>query len=103
VAIWIAAAVFSFIHFQFYGFFPRLFLGAFFGYLYVWFRCIWVPIAAHFFNNAWTLTMHYLYKQKNITIDPAEMINSIPWWSALLSVVLVGFYIRRLRAYRINS
>jgi membrane protease YdiL (CAAX protease family) len=103
VAIWIAAAVFSFIHFQFYGFFPRMFLGAFFGYLYVWFRSIWIPIAAHFFNNAWTLLMHYLYQQKNITIDPAEMVNSIPWWSALLSVVLVGFYIRRLHTYRNES
>jgi membrane protease YdiL (CAAX protease family) len=103
VAIWLAAAIFSFIHFQFYGFFPRMFLGAFFGYLYVWFRSIWVPIAAHFFNNAWTLLMHYLYQKKNITIDPMEMVNSIPWWSALLSVVLVGFYIRRLHTYRTES
>lgn len=102
-AIWIAAAIFSFIHFQFYGFFPRMFLGAFFGYLYVWFRSIWVPIAAHFFNNAWTLMMHYLYQQKNIEIDPMEMVKSIPWWSALLSVVLVGFYIRRLHTYRTES
>ena len=103
VAIWLAAAIFSFIHFQFYGFFPRMFLGAFFGYLYVWFRSIWVPIAAHFFNNAWTLLMHYLYQKKNISIDPMEMVNSIPWWSALLSVVLVGFYIRRLHTYRTES
>jgi membrane protease YdiL (CAAX protease family) len=103
VAIWLAAAIFSFIHFQFYGFFPRMFLGAFFGYLYVWFRSIWVPIAAHFFNNAWTLLMHYLYQQKNISIDPSKMVNSIPWWSALLSVVLVAFYIRRLLTYRSES
>lgn len=100
VAIWLAAAIFSFIHFQFYGFFPRMFLGAFFGYLYVWFRSIWVPIAAHFFNNGWTLLMHYLYQQKNIAIDPMDMVKEIPWWSAVLSVVLVGFYIRRLHTYR---
>ncbi len=60
VAIWMSAGIFSFIHFQFFGFFPRLLLGAFFGYLYVWNRNIWIPIAAHFFNNGWTLTMHYL-------------------------------------------
>lgn len=100
VAIWLAAAIFSFIHFQFYGFFPRLFLGAFFGYLYVWFQSIWVPIAAHFFNNAWTLLMHYLYQQKNISIDPSNMQQAIPWWSALFSVILVVFYIRRLQTNR---
>lgn len=100
MAVWISAAIFSFIHFQFYGFFPRLFLGAFFGYLYVWFRSIWVPIAAHFFNNAYSLTMHYMYQQKQINIDPEQMVSVIPWWSALLSVVLIGFYVRRLHQYK---
>lgn len=102
VAVWLAAAIFSFIHFQFFGFFPRLLLGAFFGYLYVWFRTIWVPILAHFFNNGWTLTMHYMYQQKGIAIDPEKMGEMIPWWSALLSVVLIAFYIRRLYQYRIQ-
>lgn len=99
-AIWIAAAIFSFIHFQFYGFFPRLLLGAFFGYLYVWFRTIWVPIAAHFFNNGWTLTMHYMYQQKQIDIDPEQMGTLIPWWSALISLILIAFYVKRLHDYR---
>lgn len=100
VAVWVAAAIFSFIHFQFYGFFPRLFLGAFFGYLYVWFRTIWVPIVAHFFNNGWTLTMHYMYQQKQIDIDPEQMGTLIPWWSALVSLILVAFYVKRLHDYR---
>jgi hypothetical protein len=100
VAIWVSAAIFSFIHMQFYGFFPRLFLGAFFGYLYVWFRTIWVPIAAHFFNNAWTLLMHYLYQQKQIQINPEEMGAMVPWWSALLSVALVAFYVKRLYTFK---
>jgi hypothetical protein len=102
-AIWIAAAIFSFIHFQFYGFFPRLFLGAFFGYLYVWFRNIWVPILAHFFNNGWTLTMHYMYQQKQIDIDPEQMGTMIPWWSAIISLVLVAFYMKRLHDYKSDS
>jgi membrane protease YdiL (CAAX protease family) len=102
-AIWIAAAIFSFIHFQFYGFFPRLFLGAFFGYLYVWLRNIWVPILAHFFNNGWTLTMHYMYQQKQIDIDPEQMGTMIPWWSAIISLVLVAFYMKRLHDYKSDS
>lgn len=51
VAIWITAFVFSAIHFQFYGFVPRLLLGAFFGYLYVWSGSIWLPIFMHALNN----------------------------------------------------
>ena len=64
VAIWVSAALFSAVHFQFYGFLPRMLLGAVFGYLYVWSGNLWVPILAHFVNNAFTLLMVYLYQQK---------------------------------------
>ncbi|MEM8969584.1 MAG: CPBP family intramembrane glutamic endopeptidase, partial [Bacteroidota bacterium] len=36
MAIWLSAICFSAIHLQFYGFFPRLLLGALFGYLFYW-------------------------------------------------------------------
>ncbi len=49
--IWIAAILFSALHIQFYGFVPRVLLGAIFGYLLVWSGSIWLPIIAHFFNN----------------------------------------------------
>ncbi|MDR1980501.1 MAG: CPBP family intramembrane metalloprotease [Tannerellaceae bacterium] len=49
--IWIAAVVFSTVHMQFYGFLPRLLLGAYFGYLLYWTRSIWVPVFAHFVHN----------------------------------------------------
>jgi hypothetical protein len=103
VAIWLSAGIFSFIHFQFFGFFPRLLLGAFFGYLYVWNRNIWIPIAAHFFNNGWTLTMHYLYQQKQIAVDPEKMGVITPWWSVVISLALVLFYIRRLYNMRLEK
>lgn len=50
--IWIAAALFSAFHMQFYGFLPRMLLGAYFGYLLYWSRNIWIPVFAHFTNNA---------------------------------------------------
>jgi membrane protease YdiL (CAAX protease family) len=103
LAIWLSAGIFSFIHFQFFGFFPRLLLGAFFGYLYVWNRNIWIPIAAHFFNNGWTLTMHYLYQQKQIAVDPEKMGEITPWWSVVISLALVLFYIRRLYNMRLEK
>ena len=36
LAIWSAAFIFSAVHLQFFGFFPRLLMGAYFGYLVVW-------------------------------------------------------------------
>lgn len=52
VAIWTAAVVFSALHFQFFGFVPRVILGALFGYLYWWSGNIWVNATAHALNNS---------------------------------------------------
>jgi membrane protease YdiL (CAAX protease family) len=51
VAVWVAAIIFSAIHFQFYGFFPRMILGAALGYLLVYGKSLWLPIVAHALNN----------------------------------------------------
>jgi len=56
----IAAAVFSGIHMQFQGFIPRFALGVAFGYLLEVTGSIWVPIFAHFFNNAIAATGYML-------------------------------------------
>jgi len=49
--ILVTAALFSTIHFQFYGFIPRLILGLGFGYLFYLTRSLWSAIIAHFVNN----------------------------------------------------
>lgn len=58
--VWMAAFIFSAIHMQFYGFLPRLLLGAAFGYLFIWSNNIWVPIAAHFVQNATSVVVAWL-------------------------------------------
>ena len=93
VAIWFAAFVFSFIHFQFYGFFPRMLLGALFGYLYHWTKNIWVPIFAHFVNNGFTLLMAYLYSTKAVEVN-IEDTKSVPLSMALGSLVLTAIFLR---------
>lgn len=50
--IWVTAFVFSAFHLQFYGFVPRLLLGAFFGYLLCWTGSLWLPILIHAVNNS---------------------------------------------------
>lgn len=52
VVIWLTAFIFSAIHLQFYGFVPRMLLGAYFGYLLYWSKSIWLPVFAHFINNS---------------------------------------------------
>lgn len=51
VAIWLVAFVFSALHMQFFGFVPRMLLGAYFGYLLLWSGSLWVPVTAHMLNN----------------------------------------------------
>jgi membrane protease YdiL (CAAX protease family) len=52
VAIWITAMLFSLIHAQFYGFLPRMIMGALLGYFVIWSGSLWTSIFAHFVNNA---------------------------------------------------
>ncbi len=59
-AIWLAAIIFSLLHFQPYGFVPRVLLGAFFGYLYYWSGSLWLSATAHAFNNSMVVVMTWL-------------------------------------------
>lgn len=60
VSIIFVAVIFSAFHMQFFGFFPRLLLGIWFGYLVVWTRSLWVPIIAHALNNSLVVVATYL-------------------------------------------
>ncbi|MGF7140297.1 CPBP family intramembrane glutamic endopeptidase [Roseimarinus sediminis] len=69
-AIWITAILFSALHLQFYGFFPRAVLGAMFGYMLVWSGNLWLPVLAHFINNTAAVIAYYLYHNGTLKIDP---------------------------------
>jgi membrane protease YdiL (CAAX protease family) len=68
-AIWITAFIFSFIHFQFYGFLPRMVLGALFGYMVVWTGSLWTSIAAHGLHNA----LAFMAFREAGTMEPQEI------------------------------
>lgn len=72
IAIWSAAFIFSAIHFQFFGFFPRMLLGAFFGYLYWWSGNIWVNSFAHALNNSLVIISTWLIN-KGILSEEFDM------------------------------
>ncbi len=91
VAVWLAAILFSAMHMQFYGFIPRLLLGAMLGYLLVWSGNLWWPIIAHFVNNAAAVIFTYFYQNNMSTFDPDkigvgyEQMNMV-----ILSIVCTG-------------
>jgi membrane protease YdiL (CAAX protease family) len=62
LSIWLTALIFSIVHFQFYGFLPRLFLGAILGYLFSYTRNLWIPILLHFLNNATVIVFNFFWK-----------------------------------------
>jgi membrane protease YdiL (CAAX protease family) len=95
-AIFLSAFIFSSIHFQFYGFFPRLVLGILFGYLFYWSGNLWLPVIAHFFNNAFAVTLIYMKsdlarKAENFGTG-SEMVPSVIISALLLSIILYQLY-----------
>lgn len=94
VTIWITAILFSAFHMQFYGFLPRLLLGAYFGYLLYWSRSIWLPVFAHFINNAFAviaMSTHQLKDNEYINgeIPDNEIATYTIWAFVMLSIFLV--------------
>lgn len=104
LAVWIAAIIFSVCHFQFFGFVPRLLLGAFFGYLLLWTSCLWLPVLIHIFNNG-IYIVHNWIAARNGVVAAASPEDGIPvsptdWLIIALSVILtiVGLYLIRRSA-----
>ena len=89
VGVWLAAAIFSAIHLQFFGFVPRFVLGLVLGYLYEWSGNILVSMAAHFTQNALQLVLIYLFQSHRLpsTFDP-DSTAPLPWPAVLVSAAL---------------
>lgn len=94
LAIWVTAALFSFIHFQFYGFLPRMVLGALLGYLVIWTQSIWPAILAHFTNNALAVVLFYQNGEQLTPPTPSTNDMGIYLSSILLTAGLGWFFYR---------
>jgi membrane protease YdiL (CAAX protease family) len=98
--IWIAACLFSAFHMQFYGFLPRMLLGAYFGYLLYWSRNIWIPVFAHFTNNAFAVICmsDEQLKQNEFISGEVTTPNLLPYIvMAVIGLVLFYFCGKRLK------
>lgn len=101
MAVWLAAIVFSAVHFQFFGFLPRVLLGAFFGYLLLWSGSVWLAVAAHAFNNVMYVLLTYLTGSGDPQIGSAGV---APWVFPMVSAVLTaGCLVALYRSRRVEA
>lgn len=98
VAIWIVAIVFSAMHFQFYGFVPRVLLGAYFGYLLIWTGSIWAPILAHTLNNMMFVIVAWKQVRDGGVITDEPTLYS--WYATLGSGLLIYMVLFLLHKFR---
>ena len=91
IAIILSAAIFSFIHFQFYGFLPRMFLGILLGYMFYITNSLWTSMLMHFANNGASVVIYYL-GNKGIIEDVEHFGETHNIWfiaaSAIITVAL---------------
>ena len=96
--VWITAILFSAFHLQFYGFVPRMLLGVWLGYLFVWTGSLWVPIIAHTLNNSTVVVMSYLSNKGVIPEGFSDNLGlpaagSFPWLATCSLIVSIAIII----------
>ena len=97
-AIWISAALFSALHLQFFGFLPRMVLGAMFGYMLEWSGTLWLPMIAHFINNATAVIAYYLAHKGLIgnELDKTGTWADGSFYLVIVSLILLGLLFKTL-------
>lgn len=97
LAILITSLIFSIVHFQIFGFFSRIILGAVLGYIFHISKSIVPSILAHLTYNATMLFGVYAANARGIDMDKEV---HIPIWIVLISISSLYFFGKM--AYRIS-
>jgi uncharacterized protein len=98
--IWVSAALFSAIHMQFFGFVPRMLLGAAFGYLVAYSGSLWPAVLGHFVNNAgvvvaaWWMGSEWL--NEGLEPQPLTSWGSSDWLHAAVALTVLAWALRRV-------
>jgi len=102
LAIFVSSFIFSAIHMQFLGFLPRFILGIILGYLFYYSKNLWMPIIAHFINNALAVLIMYSAFANKLNTDISEIEKTdINFLQASISFVVVMLFIYLFK--KINS
>jgi membrane protease YdiL (CAAX protease family) len=100
VVIWVVAIIFSGFHLQFFGFVPRVLLGAYLGYLLYYTKNIWIPMAAHFTNNFIGVTLYRIYQDNPSKLESIDSLGyGSTWYLSVASIALFVFAFRQIKKY----
>jgi len=99
ISIFITALLFSAIHLHLDGLLPRFFLGIILGYLFYWSQSLWIPIIAHFINNAMAIIFSYPFFKSFNTLQQFGFSSAnqttntsfLPAFFSLSSVMILMF------------
>jgi uncharacterized protein len=89
LSIVIVSIIFSIVHFSYYGFLPRVFLGMALGFIYYYTGSLWLSIFGHFLNNAITVTAYYAASNKLLRNMADENISVTMLYVGLFALVIV--------------
>lgn len=89
LSIFFTALLFSVVHMQFEGVLPRFILGSVLGLMFYFSSNIWIPIIAHFINNALIVILSYPALNNKISFDLLNLEKFVRWDQAALSLIAV--------------
>ena len=99
LGIIVTAAIFSGIHFQFYGFFPRFLLGVLLGAIYWYSGSLWVAMLCHFLYDAIVIVYLYFHPEllanKEATILQGQHLTLLI--GAVISLGLTFLILKRMQ------
>jgi membrane protease YdiL (CAAX protease family) len=102
MGIILTAAIFSGIHFQFYGFFPRFILGILLGAIYWYSGSVWTAILAHFLYDAAVILFVY-FNPKLLDNTDATIIQGQAAQLLIGAAVSLGLTVLLLRQMKKRS
>ena len=99
LGIILAAFVFSFFHFQFFGFFPRFVLGILLGALYWYSGSLWTAMLAHFVYDAVIIILIFLNPELARETETSLFPKSALVGIAIGSAALVGWIVWSMKRH----
>jgi membrane protease YdiL (CAAX protease family) len=103
LSIIIVSIIFSVIHFSFFGFLPRLFLGVVLGAIFFYTQNLWLAVFAHFLNNAFAVTAMYVYVRRGKGLQEAMNDDVVSYWALLFLSALIYLFLRLKNTAPVND
>lgn len=100
VVVWLTALIFSTFHLQFFGFMPRLLLGAYFGYIAYWSGSLWTSAIAHMLNNVIVVALMYSADAESALNTVGTDGSALAWTVTGVSLLLVALGFSWLSCHR---